>query len=273
MNGTVDDLNRKAALIRYYVTRMIGPNKKGHFGGSLSPADIVSALYFYKMKYDPDRPGWPGRDRFFLSKGHAAYVQYAALAIKGVFPVDELFRAKEVGSMLQGHPDMTKTPGVEGNTGSLGQGISLAAGCAKGLKMDGTDATVYVLLGDGEIAEGQVWEAAMAAYNFRLDNLVAILDRNGLKSTGVIADRYDLGDIGAKWRAFGWHTMEIDGHNMQEIITALDASDDVAAPVMIIANTVKCKGISFAENVADFHNGIMTSDDYEKALAELKSCI
>jgi transketolase len=266
----LEDLNKKAALIRYYVTKMIGPNKKGHYGGSLSPADIMSALYFYKMNYKPSDPEWPDRDRFFLSKGHAAYAQYAALAISGVFPVEELFKAKEIGSMLQGHPDMIKTPGIEGNTGSLGQGLSLAAGCAKGLMMDGNSARVYVILGDGEIAEGQIWEAAMAAYNFKLSNLTAILDRNGLESTGVISERFDLGDINAKWQSFGWHTIEINGHDMQEIVDALDASDKIESPVMIIANTIKCKGISFGENVPDYHNNLMTSEEYEKAMTELE---
>ncbi len=269
----IEMLKKKAALIRLYVTKMIGPEKKGHFGGSLSIADITAALYFHKMKYDPTDTKWPERDRFFLSKGHAAYTQYAALAILGVFPEEELFKAKQLGSMLQGHPDMRKTPGIEGNTGSLAQGISLAAGCAQGLKMDGIDSNVYVILGDGEIAEGQVWEAATAAACFGLDNLVAILDKNGLESTGCIADRHCIGDIRGKWDAFGWHTIEIDGHNMDEIVKALDDADETNGPVMIIANTVKGKGISLAENVPAFHNGIMNCQDFDAAVAELESCI
>ena len=183
----------------------------------------------------------------------------------GGIPEEELFHAKEVGSILQGHPDARKTPGVEGSTGSLGQGISLAAGCAAGLKMDGSSSRVYVLLGDGELAEGQVWEAAMAAYNFRLDNLVAIVDKNGLGSMGVIAERYNLGDIAAKWQAFGWEVIEIDGHDMREIIDALDAADKVDGPVVIIAQTIKCKGISFAENNPSFHNNSMGRADFGRA--------
>jgi len=271
--ANLDELNKIAAHIRYDVVKMIGESKKGHYGGSLSAADIIAALYFYKMRYDPKDPHWEGRDRFFLSKGHAAYTQYAALALLGVFPEEELFHAKEVGSRLQGHPDMHKTPGIEGSTGSLGQGISLAAGCAAGLKMDKSDSRVYTLLGDGEIAEGQVWEAAMAAYNFRLNNLVAILDQNGLGSAGVIADRYDLGDIAAKWQAFGWNVIEIDGHDMRQIVDALDAADNVDGPVIIIAHTIKCKGISFAENVPSFHNNSISCENYDKALDELARCL
>ncbi|MBT3320168.1 MAG: transketolase [Clostridia bacterium] len=267
----IEQLNKKAALIRYYVTKMIGANKKGHFGGSLSVADILSAIYFYKMNYDPKNPKWDGRDRFFLSKGHASYAQYAALAILGVFPENELYKAKQVGSMLQGHPDMNKTPGVEGNTGSLAQGISLAAGCAQGLKLDGSNSKVFVVLGDGEIAEGQVWEAATAASCFELDNLVGVLDNNGLESTGVIAERHCIGDIKAKWQAFGWHTIEVDGHDMQQLVNALDASDEIDKPVMIIANTIKGKGISLAENVAAFHNGMMNSEDFDAAIEQLES--
>ena len=266
-------LEKNAAKLRLYVTKMIGPDKKGHFGGSLSVADIVSALYFYKMRYDPKAPKWQGRDRFFLSKGHAAYTQYAALCLLGVFPEEELYKAKQLGAMLQGHPDMTKTPGIEGNTGSLAQGISLAAGCAQGLKMDGSDSRVYVILGDGELAEGQVWEAATAASCFRLDNLIGIIDKNGLESTGCIAKRHSIGDIRGKWDAFGWHTIEIDGHDMRQIVSALDAADEIDRPVMIIANTIKGKGISIAENAAGFHNGEMNCDDFDAAVKALESCI
>ena len=268
--ANIEELNKIAAHIRYDVIKMIGENKKGRFGGSLSPADIIAALYFHKMKYDPKNTKWSERDRFFLSKGHAAYTQYAALALVGVFPEEELFHAKEVGSRLQGHPDMHKTPGIEGSTGSLGQGISLAAGCAAGLKMDGSQSKVYVLLGDGELAEGQVWEAAMAASNFKLDNFVAILDKNGLGSMGVIAERYDLGDIAGKWQAFGWEVIEIDGHDMRQIVDALDAADKANGPVIIIANTVKCKGVPFAENQPSFHNNSMNSEEFDKALSDLE---
>ena len=271
---TKQELDKKAAQIRYYCIKMIGVGKKGHFGGALSCADIVATLYFGKMRIDPKNPKWEKRDRFVLSKGHASFVQYSALALAGYFPVEELMKAKKIGSMLQGHPDMRKTPGVECNTGSLAQGISQAAGMAAGLKLDGSDSKVYFVLGDGEMGEGQVWEAAMAAYNFKLDNLVGILDRNGMEASGHLKDRYDIGDVRAKWDAFGWHTMEVDGHNTQEILDALNAADSIKGkPVMIIAHTVKGKGVSIAENVAAFHNGEMNQEQFDKALAQLESAL
>ncbi len=263
-------IKKSAAHTRYNIIRMIGANKKGHFGGSLSCTDIVSTLYFYKMKYDPKNPKWEQRDRLILSKGHAAYTQYCALAVLGVIADEELLKAKELGAMLQGHPDMTKTPGLECNTGALGQGISQACGIAAGLKLDGCDAKVYVILGDGEMAEGQVWEAAMSAYNFHLDNLVVILDKNGMGSTGFLKERFDYGDIAAKWSAFGWNVLKCDGHDPVSIAEALDKTDvKNGQPHFIIANTVKGKGLSFAENVPSFHNGTMTEEQVDAALREL----
>ena len=270
----IQELEKKAAQIRYNCIKMIGAGKKGHYGGALSCADIVAALYFGKMRIDPKNPKWEKRDRFVLSKGHAAFVQYAALALAGYFPMEELLSAKKVGSMLQGHPDMRKTPGIECNTGSLAQGISQAAGMAAGLKIDGSDSKVYFVLGDGEMGEGQVWEAAMAAYNFRLDNLVGILDRNGMEATGHLQDRYDIGDVRAKWDAFGWHTMEADGHDISQLLAALNEADNVKdRPVMIIAHTVKGKGVSIAENTAAFHNGEMTQEQFDLALGELEAAM
>ena len=265
-------IEKNAAHTRYNIIKMIGAGNKGHFGGSLSCTDIVSTLYFYKMRFDPRNLKWKDRDRFVMSKGHAAYTQYCALAVLGVIPEEELWNAKKVGAMLQGHPDMQKIPGIECNTGSLGQGISQAAGMAAGLKLDGSDAKVYVVLGDGEMAEGQVWEAAMAAYNFHLDNLVVVLDNNGLGSQGFWKDRYDYGDIAAKWRAFGWHVQECDGHDPAALAEALDNTDERSGrPHFIIANTVKGKGLSFAENVPSFHNGVMTQEQVDNALAELSA--
>lgn len=263
-------IEKNAAHTRYNIIKMIGAGNKGHFGGSLSCTDIVSTLYFYKMRFDPKNLKWEGRDRFVMSKGHAAYTQYCALSVLGVIPEEELWKAKEVGAMLQGHPDMQKIPGIECNTGSLGQGISQAAGMAAGLKLDGSDAKVYVVLGDGEMAEGQVWEAAMAAYNFHLDNLVVVLDNNGLGSQGFWKDRFDYGDIAAKWRAFGWCVQECDGHDPAALAEALDRTDERGGrPHFIIANTIKGKGLSFAENVPSFHNGVMTQQQVDDALAEL----
>jgi transketolase len=265
-------VEEKALALRHHIVDMIGLSKVGHLGGSSSCADIVAALYFYKMKNDPKNPKLPERDRFLLSKGHAALVQYAALAEAGYFPKEELKKVKELGAMLQGHPDMTKTPGIEANTGSLGQGLSIANGIALGLRLDEKDSKVYVIIGDGELAEGQIWEAAMASSNFKVDNLVAIVDRNRLQATGAIADRFNTNPITPKFEAFGWYVIEIDGHSVEEIIAALDKADEVKGkPTVIVAETVKGKCISFAENNAAFHNGAMTPEQYETAKKDLES--
>jgi transketolase len=265
-------VEEKALALRHHIVDMIGLSKVGHLGGSSSCADIVAALYFYKMKNDPKNPKLPERDRFLLSKGHAALVQYAALAEAGYFPKEELKKVKELGAMLQGHPDMTKTPGIEANTGSLGQGLSIANGIALGLRLDQKDSKVYVIIGDGELAEGQIWEAAMASSNFKVDNLVAIVDRNRLQATGAIADRFNTNPITPKFEAFGWNVIEIDGHDVEEIIAALDKADEVKGkPTVIVAETVKGKYISFAENNAAFHNGAMTPEQYETAKKDLES--
>jgi transketolase len=207
-----------------------------------------------------------------LSKGHASFVQYAALAECGYFPKEELKHAKRCGSMLQGHPDIKSTPGVEANTGSLGQGLSIACGMAAGLRIDGRASRVYCVIGDGEIAEGQIWEAAMAAAAFKLDNLVAVLDSNGLQAMGPVAQRFNTHPLSEKWRAFGWHVLEIDGHSMGEIVRALDDVDGVKGkPKMIIARTIKGAGIPFAENRVEFHNGLLDAGQFETACALLSS--
>lgn len=265
-------VEEKALALRHHIVDMMGSGKVGHLGGSSSCADIVAALYFYKMKHDPKNPKLSDRDRFLLSKGHAALVQYAALAEAGYFPKEELQKVKELGAMLQGHPDMTKTPGIEANTGSLGQGLSIGNGIALGLRLDEKDSKVYVMIGDGELAEGQVWEAAMASSNFKIDNLVAIVDRNRLQATGAIADRFDTNPITPKFEAFGWHVIEIDGHDIEQIIAALNKAGEVKGkPTVIVAETIKGKYISFAENNAAFHNGSMTSEQYETAKKDLES--
>lgn len=252
------------------VTDLIGEGKVGHLGGSCSSADIVAALYFHKMKHDPKDPKNPDRDRFLLSKGHAALVQYAALALAGYFPQSELKKVKSLGAMLQGHPDMTKTPGIEANTGSLGQGLSIANGMALGLRLDGSKRRVYVIVGDGEQAEGQIWEAAMAASNFKIDNVTAIVDCNRLQATGAIIDRFDLNPIRQKWEAFGWNTIEVNGHDVSALLEAFDAAEQVKAhPTVILAQTVKGKCISFAENNAAFHNGLLTAEQCKTALCDL----
>ncbi|MCI9064275.1 MAG: transketolase [Lachnospiraceae bacterium] len=267
---TVEHLNKVARTLRKDVVISVGLDVPGHIGGSNSSADIVTALYFYKMKHDPKNPDMPDRDRFLLSKGHVAILQYAALAESGYFPTEDLKHTKELGSYLQGHPDVRKTPGIEAGTGSLGQGLSIGLGMALGQKLDHIDSKTYVLLGDGEIAEGQVWEAAMAASAYHADNLVAIVDSNRLQANGRIKERFDSGNIAAKFLSFGWNVMEIDGHDMEEIMSALDRADDVkGVPTVIIAHTVKGKGLSFAENVVSYHNGMLTEETYRQALEEL----
>ncbi|MCC2253337.1 transketolase [Ruminococcus sp. CLA-AA-H200] len=266
----INRLENMAKQIRRDIVTCVGVGVAGHIGGSNSSADIVTALYFYKMKHDPSNPQMKERDRFLLSKGHVGILQYSALAESGYFPVEDLKHVKELGFYLQGHPDVIKTPGIEAGTGSLGQGLSIGLGMALGQKLDGLDSKTYVLVGDGEIAEGQIWEAAMAASAFHADNLVAIVDRNRLQANGKVKERFDSGDIIAKFLSFGWNVIEIDGHNMEEILTALDAADEVKGiPTVIVANTVKGKGLSFAENVVGYHNGTLTEDTYRQAMEEL----
>ncbi len=262
----LEELERIARRIRYDIVKMVGAEKPGHYGGSCSIADVIAALYFYKMKTDPENPGWEDRDRLVLSKGHAAIAQYAALAELGYFPASELVNLKRLGSMLQGHPDFRRTPGIEANTGSLGQGLSISCGMAAGAIIDKKGWRVYCVVGDGEMAEGQIWEAAMAASYYRLDNLTGILDCNKLQATGLVKERFDTNPLPEKWTAFGWKVMEIDGHDMMAIIDALDEAEKVKGkPTMIIAHTVKGKGIPFAEGNASFHHGTMTQEQYDHA--------
>lgn len=266
----ITELEKKAAALRRNVIVSIGVGVAGHIGGSNSAADIVAALYFYKMKHDPKNPKWEDRDRFLLSKGHVAILQYAALAESGYFPVEDLQHTKEIGFYLQGHPDVLKTPGIEAGTGSLGQGLSIGLGMALGLKLDGKPQKVYVLCGDGEMAEGQIWEAAMAASAFKANNLIAIVDKNNLQANGKIMDRFNTNPLKEKWIGFGWNVLEIDGHNMEEIVLALDQADEEKErPTVIIAHTIKGKGLSFAENVVSYHNGMLTEETYHQALSEL----
>lgn len=268
--SNIQELERIARTIRLDIVHIVGVGQRGHLGGSCSIADVVTALYFHKMRHDPANPSWPDRDRFLLSKGHAALVQYAALAECGYFPKEELKRVKRCGAMLQGHPDLKSTPGVEANTGSLGQGLSIACGIAAGLRIDGRTSRVYCVVGDGELEEGQIWEAAMAASAFKLDNVIAILDRNGLQATGPIVQRFDTNPVDEKWRAFGWHVVEIDGHDMRRIVQSLDDVDEIKKqPKMIIARTIKGAGIPFAEHKAEFHNGQLDEAQFEAACAAL----
>lgn len=261
-------LQKKANELRVDVARMIGPERVGHLGGACSLADIVAVLYYKLMRHKPEDPHWADRDRFLLSKGHAALIQYAALGDTGYYPKEWQATLKDLGSPLQGHPDMHKLPGIEANTGSLGQGLSIAAGMAAGVRLDGRDSRVYVCVGDGEMAEGQIWEAAMGAAAFKLDNLCAIIDINGLQATGSIEDRFDTRPYQGKWSSFGWHTVEIDGHDIDQIIKAFEeAAATKGKPTAILARTVKGKGFDFAENNVAFHNGAMSKEQFAQAMA------
>jgi transketolase len=268
------DLQRIANILRRRVVEMVGIGKAGHLGGSCSLAEIVAVLYFSEMNIDPANPHKPDRDRFILSKGHAALIQYAALAELGYFPVEELARLKAPGSILQGHPDLRRTPGVEANTGSLGQGLSIANGIALGARKQGMSFNVFIVLGDGELNEGQVWEAAMFTPFHKLDHVIAILDKNRLQAMGMIKDRLDTDPLSAKWKAFGWNVIEIDGHDVEQIVPAIrQAKEYNGTPNIIIARTVKGKGISFAENNPAFHNSIMNKEQYDKALQEIDTAL
>ncbi|WP_177224003.1 transketolase [Neomoorella thermoacetica] len=259
-----------ARRIRRDIVRMVGAAGSGHPGGSLSAVEIMTALYFKVMRLDPERPDWPERDRFVLSKGHAAPVLYAALAERGFFAVDKLDTLRRLGSPLQGHPDRKSLPGVEVSTGSLGHGLAVANGMALAGRLDGRDYRVYVLLGDGELEEGMVWEGAMAAAHYRLDNLTAIVDHNHLQIDGRVEEVMSPEPVADKFRAFGWEVMTIDGHDFGQILDALERAREVKGkPTVIIAETIKGKGVSFMENQAGWHGKAPKPEEVEKALAEL----
>lgn len=257
-------------MLRRHVIKMIYAAGSGHPGGSLSSADIVTALFFDIMDHSPDRFGSQDRDRFILSKGHAAPIYYAALAESGYFPVEELLTLRKLHSRLQGHPSRVKTPGVEMSTGSLGQGLSVANGLALALRLQGLDRKVYCLCGDGEMAEGQIWEAAMFAAHNGLDNVVAIVDRNGLQIDGRTEEVMALEPLGDKWRAFGWNVLYMDGNDMWQVLETLEeARRHRGGPTAIIARTVKGKGVSFMENNVAFHGKAPNQKEYEQAMREL----
>ncbi|MDR3173071.1 MAG: transketolase [Treponema sp.] len=261
---------RAAALrLRYDLLEMIGAGTAGHLGGSASLAELMAALYFFKLNLDKDRPGDPRRDRLILSKGHAALIQYAALCEKGFFPREELKRVKKLDGLLQGHPDLS-IPGVEAVTGSLGQGLSIGLGMALAFRLDRNPARVYVIMGDGEQSEGQLWEASQAAAHYKVDNLTAFIDWNKVQATGPTGDIFSIPDLDKKWRAFGWEVFTVDGHDPAKIITAIEEAERVKGkPPLIILDTVKGKGFSFAEGNAAYHNGILDEGTYQKAMAEL----
>lgn len=264
------ELNAMACRIRMDIVEMLNRAGSGHTGGSLSAADIVTALYFHKMRHNPADHSWAGRDRFVLSKGHAAPVLYAALARAGYLPVGELKSLRRLGSRLQGHPDSRKLPGVEVSTGSLGQGLSIACGMALAARIDNAQYRVYALLGDGELQEGQVWEAAMLAAHYRLDNLTAIVDNNGLQIDGPVSKVMGVEPIPGKFAAFGWDVMEIDGHDMAAVVDALDrASTGRGAPTVIVAHTIKGKGCSLFEGKVEYHGTAPSDEELKVALREI----
>jgi transketolase len=268
----VSALERTARKLREHVVRMIGVGKAGHLGGSCSLAEIVATLYFHAMRYDPRNISDPDRDRLILSKGHSVLIQYAALIELGVIPLAEREKVKTLAGMLQGHPDMERTPGLEAVTGSLGQGLSIGVGMALALRLDRRPARVFVIMGDGELAEGQLWEAAMAAARFGLDRVTGIVDRNRIQATGPTREVFDIPDIERKWQAFGWNTLTVNGHDVAAVAAALARAGDLrGAPTAIVADTVKGKGIPFAENTAAFHNGVLTQEQYDAALAKLQA--
>lgn len=266
------ELEITACKIRMSIIDSVHAAKSGHPGGSLSLTDVLTYLYFEEMKIDPKEPKWEDRDRFVLSKGHCAPALYAALAHRGFFPVDYLTTLRKPGSFLQGHPDRKHTPGVEVTTGSLGQGISAAVGIALAGKLDEKDYRVYAALGDGELEEGQVWEAAMFAAHKKLDNLCVVVDNNGLQIDGKISDVCSPYPIPEKFAAFGFHTIVIDAHNLDEIDAAFKEAKEVKGkPTAIIMLSVKGKGVSYMENQASWHGAAPNDEQYEQAIKELEA--
>ena len=264
------DFEEIARRVRIGIIKAVHAAGSGHPGGSLSAADIVTALYFKEMNIDPKNPNMEGRDKFILSKGHAGPVQYAALAERGYFDKEELTSLRKLGSPFQGHPNRDKVPGIEMSTGSLGQGFSVSVGMALANKLDNSDARVYTLLGDGELQEGLIWEAAMSAGHYKLDNLVVIVDNNGLQIDGKNEEVMNVNPIGKKFRAFGFNTIRIDGHDFEQIFYALEkAKKTKDMPTAIIASTVKGKGVSFMENNPGWHGKAPSDEEYEIAMKEL----
>ncbi len=267
---SLPEMEVMAKKLRRHIITMIGKANSGHPGGSLSAVEILTALYFHVLRHDPDNPKWPERDRFILSKGHAAPVLYATLVECGYLAADELLTLRQMDSCLQGHTDCHLTSGVEMSAGSLGQGLSFAVGVALAGKLDSLPYKVYVLLGDGECDEGQVWEAAMAAANFKTDNIIAIVDKNEIQLDGWTKDIMNIEPFTEKWSGFGWEEFEVDGHNVSKVVETLEQAKMVKGkPSVIIAHTVKGKGVSFMENNPDFHGKAPTPEQVEQALKEV----
>lgn len=270
----IRELQVTAQKCRQNVVRMLKASGHGHVGGALSCMDIVTALYFHKMRSDSENPGWEERDRFLLSAGHKCMVQYAVLAEKGYFPKEILDTYGKLKTKIPGHPDMHKLPGIEANTGALGHGLSIACGMAMGLRLSRSDAWVYVVLGDGELAEGSNWEAAAAAAHHRLDHLVVFVDNNGLQISGKIEEVMNFTPIDERFKAFGWSVKNIDGNNMEEIVEVLDELPlEKGKPSLVVAHTVKCKGISAGENNVSYHYWSPNKEELERAEEELEQSV
>lgn len=265
-------LEERAKEIRKTALTMIYQAQSGHPGGSFSAADVIAALYFHFLKLDPEQPKWEDRDRFVLSKGHVCPALYAALILRGFLPADAVNTLRRQGSLLQGHPDMKRCPGIDISTGSLGQGLSCAVGMAIAGKNDGKNFRTYALLGDGECNEGQIWEAAQAANKYQLDRLMVLVDHNGLQNDGSTEEIMPSGDLAAKFRAFGFQTVEIDGHSMKEITGAVSflQTQENGMPKCVVCRTVKGKGVSFMENVAAWHGMAPNEEQYRQAMRELE---
>ena len=267
------ELQKRANYFRKEIIEVVYNAQSGHIGGSLSEIDILTALYFHKLRIDPSNPSWQDRDRFILSKGHASPGYYVVLTNKGYFQKSELKSFRKINSMLQGHPELS-TPGVDFAGGSLGQGMSFSIGVALADKLDKKNYKVYTMIGDGESQEGVVWEASMAAAFYKLDNLVVILDKNQVQQTGKTKDIMEVGNATDKWKAFGWHVIEIDGHDMNQILDALDEADMIQGkPVMIVANTIKGKGVLFMELNHKFHGKAPNEQEYKQAIEEINKTI
>ena len=267
----IADLSRRAYEYRIQVLRMVYARKTGHIGGAFSAAEILTALYFHQLRLDPENPRWEDRDRLVFSKGHACAMLYTVLAHRGYFPVEELFTFRALDSRLQGHPEPAKTPGVEVPAGPLGHGVAIGCGMALGARMDGSRRRTYVILGDGELNSGVIWEGVMLAAKYGLDKLKVIVDCNGVQQTGTTAKVMPTEPIAAKWAAFNWHVTEIHGHNMAETLDALDRVDEVhGRPAVIIARTTKGKGVDFMENSPQWHGGVPNDAQFQSALMQLE---
>jgi transketolase len=272
---SIAELERYATVLRMHCVRMLAVAKSGHLDSSLSAADIVAALYYRVLRHDPSRPDWPERDRFVLSKGHAAPILYSALAEYGYFPHKDLMGLRQIGSHLQGHPDMTRTPGVEVSTGSLGQGLSMSVGICLALRLDGLADTahVFTLLSDGDCQEGETWEGAMTAAHYGVPNITAIVDYNHLQTDGTTEEVMDIGDVRLKFEAFGWDAVEIDGHDMGPIVDALERSRTLDRPAAVVCQTKKGRGVSFMEDRFGFHGKPPSQEQAEQALEELEATL